>query len=104
MKNRTSEFIRQLNSGEGTLKQRIASLIILSNIKSSSLREKVEKINSEAIINHDESGILLAYYVKLLAKVDIDYTPFLDSILTKLEDENVSLEIRVKIAKAIITT
>lgn len=64
----------------------------------------MKKINGEAIINQDQSGVLLAYYVQLLIRHNLDYTKYLQAILTKLEDNKLSPKIRLKIAKSIFTT
>ena len=64
----------------------------------------MKKINGQTIINQDESGVLLAYYVQLLIRHNLDYTQYLQTILTKLEDNNLSPKIRLKIAKSIFTT
>jgi hypothetical protein len=48
--------------------------------------ERVKKIDSNAIINQDDTGVLLALYVQLLARHGLEYTQFLQIILEKLED------------------
>jgi hypothetical protein len=54
MESKLSQLIKSLNKGDGSLQERITSLIILNNVYNQALsNEKVSKIDSDSIINQD---------------------------------------------------
>jgi hypothetical protein len=72
MEKRSSSLIKGLNKGSGSLGERITSIIILNNISKDMLpSERVQKIDPNALLKQDKSGVLLAFYVQLIVRHDL---------------------------------
>lgn len=81
------KLINDLNSGTGTLAERIAMLQILINLQPDEKylpKASIKQLDLRALANKDETGVLITHAVHLLIRNQLEYTHLLQLINSKL--------------------
>lgn len=71
-------MIHMINEAKGSLEDRIKAIKIINYVSAYFfVQESHPKLNENAIVKQDPSGVLMAYYIRFASKYNEDYNHLL---------------------------